>query len=149
MPSLFAPGSMGKTLPAPPALPKENPIERLRRKFSVLGFLCAIHPIVLYQDIIRDHHTVKAADLPKFTGRTVTFAGWLITGKVVKTRHGDPMKFLTFEDETGIVETVFFPKPYALFCHMLDYGKPYLLYGKIDTNWGALTLTVENTRSIS
>jgi DNA polymerase-3 subunit alpha/error-prone DNA polymerase len=58
------------------------------------------------------------------------------------------MKFLTFEDETGLVETVFFPKPYALFCHMLDYGKPYLLYGRVEANWGALTLTVEKPRPI-
>lgn len=145
-PSLFEPGSLGRA--AVPDLPKENPIERLRREFSVLGFLCSCHPIVLYQDILWDHHTVKARDLPKFTGKTVTFAGWLITGKVVKTKHGDPMKFLTFEDETGVVETVFFPKPYALFCHMLDYGKPYLLYGKLDSNWGALTLTVETTKPI-
>jgi len=151
-PSLFQksfflePGSMNKVAPPSPDLPKENPIERLRREFSVLGFLCACHPIVLYQNILRDHHTVKARDLPKFTGKTVTFAGWLITGKVVKTKHGDPMKFLTFEDETGVVETIFFPKPYALFCHTLDYGKPYLLFGKLDTNWGALTLTIEKTQ---
>jgi DNA polymerase-3 subunit alpha/error-prone DNA polymerase len=148
-PSFPEPGGMGKAIPPVPDLPKEHPIERLRREFSVLGFLCTVHPIVLYQDTIRQHHTVKASDLPKFTGKTVTFAGWLITGKVVQTRHGDPMKFLTFEDETGVVETVFFPKPYALFCHMLDYGKPYLLYGKLESNWGALTLTVEQTRFIS
>jgi DNA polymerase III alpha subunit len=42
-------------------------------------------------------------------GRRVRLAAWLITGKVVHTRHGDPMEFLTFEDETGIVETTFFP----------------------------------------
>ena len=94
------------------------------------------------------YHTVKARDLPKFIGKPITFAGWLITGKAVITKHGDPMKFLTFEDETGLVETVFFPKPYALFCHMLDYGKPYLLYGRVEANWGALTLTVEKPRPI-
>jgi len=32
---------------------------------------------------------------------------------------------------------------------MLDYGKPYLLYGKLESNWGAVTLTVEKTRPIS
>ena len=134
-------------LPAPD-LPKEIPMEKLRREFSVLGFLCAFHPMVLYRDILRNYHTVKAKDLSKFINRTIAFAGWLITGKVVITKHGDPMKFLSFEDETGLVETVFFPKPYALFCHMLDYGKPYLLYGRVEANWGALTLTVEKTRPI-
>jgi DNA polymerase III alpha subunit len=57
--------------------------------------------MVLYQDIFRDYHIVKAGDLSKFINRTITFAGWLITGKVVITKHGNPMKFLTFEDETG------------------------------------------------
>ncbi|MCP3875137.1 MAG: DNA polymerase III subunit alpha [Desulfobacteraceae bacterium] len=132
-----------------PDLPKENQVEMLRREFSVLGFLCACHPIILFKNIIQQYNTVKAKHLPKFINKKVTFAGWLITGKVVKTKQGDPMKFLTFEDETGIVETIFFPKPYALFCHMLDYGKPYLIYGKLESNWGAITLTVERTRPIS
>lgn len=39
-------------------------------------------------------------------------------------------------------------KKTPLFCHMLDYGKPYLLFGKLDSNWGALTLTVEKTQPI-
>jgi error-prone DNA polymerase len=129
-----------------PDLPKEDYIEKLRREFFVLGFLCNCHPIVLYKDIIQAHNAVKANQLSNFIGKKVIFAGWLITGKVVKTKHGDPMKFLTFEDETGIVETVFFPKPYALFCHMLDYGKPYLLYGRIDSNWGAVTFVVDKTK---
>jgi len=132
-----------------PDLPLEKPIDRLRREFSVLGFLCTCHPIVLYENVIKLCHTIKANRLPRYIGKNVTFAGWLITGKVVKTKKGDPMKFLTFEDETGIVETVFFPKPYALFCHMLSYGKPYLIHGKLDSNWGAITLTVDHTQPIS
>jgi len=59
------------------------------------------------------------------------------------------MKFLTFEDETGIVETVFFPKPYARFCHMLDYGRPYLIYGTPEDSWGAVTFTVEKVRPVA
>ena len=137
-----------RTKTAMPDLPAQDPVEKLRREFFVLGFLCTCHPIILFKDIIQQYNTVKAKHLPRFAGKKISFAGWLITGKVVKTRHGDPMKFLTFEDETGIIETVFFPKPYALFCHMLDYGKPYLLYGKLESSWGAVTLTVEKTHPI-
>ncbi len=149
-PSLFSDNDFDHTGPATamPSLPSENRIEKLRKEFFVLGFLCTCHPITLYRDIIARHNTVKAKHLSRFTDKKVTFAGWLITGKVVKTRQGYPMKFLTFEDETGIIETVFFPKPYARFCHMLDYGKPYLLYGKLESNWGTTTLVVEKTRPI-
>jgi len=131
-----------------PKLPPEDPVNRLRREFSTLGFLCTCHPIVLYKEAVRQLNTVKAKDLPRCANKTVSLIGWLITGKVVKTKKGDPMKFLTFEDETGIVETVFFPKPYAQFCHMLSYGKPYEIRGRVDTNWGAVTLVVDNTRPV-
>jgi error-prone DNA polymerase len=59
------------------------------------------------------------------------------------------MKFLTFEDETGLVETVFFPKAYARFCHMLDYDRLYLIFGTPDVNWGAVTLTVDTIRPVA
>lgn len=120
----------------------------VRREFKILGLLADGHPITRYTESIRGLSTVKAADLPKFAGKTVTVAGWLITGKVVRTKQGDPMKFLTFEDETGIVETVFFPKAYARFCHILDYNRPFLITGKVESDWGATTLTVSFTREI-
>jgi error-prone DNA polymerase len=145
-PSLF--DQTQETIPIP-ELPPDLPMDILRREFSVLGFLCQGHPILLYAHEIKQKKTVKAVDLSRHIGKRVGFAGWLITGKVVKTKHGDPMKFLTFEDETGIIETVFFPKPYARFCHMLDYGRPYFLIGKVESDWGAITLTVETSKWIS
>ena len=31
-------------------------------------------------------------------------SGWLLLGKFVSTGKNEPMQFLTFEDETGMVE---------------------------------------------
>jgi DNA polymerase-3 subunit alpha/error-prone DNA polymerase len=97
----------------------------------------------LFADKLQKRRTVKAVDLPRFIGRKVCLAGWLITGKVVSTKTGDPMEFLTFEDETAIVETTFFPQVYRRFCHIIDRQRPYLLTGNVEEDWGALTLTVE------
>jgi len=58
------------------------------------------------------------------------------------------MEFLTFEDETGIVETTFFPQTYNRFCHMIDRQRPYLLTGKVEEDWGAITLTVDQVETI-
>ncbi len=127
----------------PPSLPPDDERERLRREFDVLGFLCDRHPIELYGPTLQKLRTVKAVDLPRHLGKQVRLAGWLITGKVVTTKHGDPMEFLTFEDETGIVETTFFPETYHRFCHMIDRQRPYLLTGKVEEDWGAITLTVD------
>jgi len=133
----------------PPSFPPSDDVARLRREYGVLGFLCDRHPITLFADAIQSARTVKAFRLPHLAGRRVRLAAWLITGKVVHTRNGEPMEFLTFEDETGIVETTFFPDPYRRFCHMLDRHRPYLLEGKVETNWSAVTLTVERVEAIS
>lgn len=132
----------------PPRLPAADARERLRREFAVLGFLCDRHPMALYADAVRRAGAVKAVDVPRCAGRRIRFAGWLITGKVVATKQGEPMEFLTFEDETGLVETTFFPETYRRFCHLLDRERPYLLSGKVEADWGAVTLTVEQAASM-
>jgi len=126
-----------------PSFPPQKERERLRHEFEVLGFLCDRHPMVLYEDALKHRGVIKAIDLPRFAGRHVRIAGLLITGKVVHTKHGDPMEFLTFEDETGLVEATFFPKAYSRFCAMLGKDRPFILHGKVEEDFGAHTLTVE------
>jgi len=133
----------GPALPHMPDLPEDDALQRLRREFAVLGFLCACHPMTLFFDQLRHRRTVRAADIAKHTGRRVQFAGWLITGKTVLTAKGAPMQFVTFEDETGLVETTFFPNAFHRFSRTLDYGRPFLLSGRVEANWGAATLTVD------
>ncbi len=148
--SLFSSADKARTCqPPPPLLPPANERERLQREFAVLGFLCDRHPMELYDPILQKFRTVKAVDLPRHLGKQVRLAGWLITGKVITTKHGDPMEFLTFEDETGIVETTFFPETYHRFCHMIDRRRPYLLTGKVEEDWGAITLTVDRVERIT
>jgi len=134
--------------PAMPELPPEEPGQRLRREFAVLGFLCDRHPITLFADKLKGLGTIKARDVTACVGRRVRLAGWLITGKTVITKKGDPMEFVTFEDETGLVETTFFPQAYHRFCHILDHGRPFLLSGKVEANWHAATLAVDAVRPI-
>jgi DNA polymerase-3 subunit alpha/error-prone DNA polymerase len=134
----------GKTATiSPPRLPPDNRLDRLRREFTVLGFLCTCHPMEIYAAALHNLNTVKAALLPTLVGQRVRLAAWLITGKKVRTKNGDAMEFLTFEDETGIVETTFFPNAYQRFCHMLDLDRPYILTGLVEQDWGAVTLTVD------
>jgi DNA polymerase-3 subunit alpha/error-prone DNA polymerase len=132
-----------------PPLPPDDPLERLRREFAALGFLCDRHPMELYAHVVQRLGTIQAIEVPRHVGRKVRFAGWLITGKVVETKHGEPMEFLTFEDESGVVETTFFPDAYRRFCHIIDRERPYLLSGKVEEDWGAVTLTVERVSALT
>ncbi|MBE7461963.1 MAG: DNA polymerase III subunit alpha [Planctomycetes bacterium] len=132
---------------APPALTPTSEMERLRGEFDVLGFLCDQHPLELFRALLPDH-LVKAAALQRCAGRRVCLAGWLITGKVVHTRRGEPMEFLTFEDETGLIETTFFPRAYARYCDSLGLGGPFLLSGKAEEEFGVVTVVVEHVERL-
>ena len=133
----------------PPVLPDETESERLGREYEALGFLCERHPMELFSDSPARQHTVRVADLWQHVGKHVRVAALVVTGKMVRTKHGDTMEFLTFEDETGILETTFFPAAYRKFCHMIDRETPYLLSGKVEQEWGAITLTVGHVGKIA
>ena len=103
----------------------------------------------LFVDLPRRAATVKVEGIASQVGKRVRFAGWLITGKTVSTKQGEAMEFLTFEDETGLIETTFFPKTYARYCHLLTTGRPYLLSGLVEEDFGAVTVTVEAVALLS
>lgn len=53
------------------------------------------------------------------------------------------MEFVSFEDTTALYETTFFPRAYERFSRMLGYHRPYLLRGRVEEDYGAVSLTVE------
>lgn len=128
---------------APPILPRHDERELLRAEYRALGFLSTIHPIRLIDLIGSRVQAIKAASLKDHVGSTVCVMCWLLTGKMVSTKTGEVMEFLTFEDETGLIETTFFPAVYRAHAHELSSGKPYLLKGLVEADYGAITLTVE------
>jgi len=164
----------GADIPRPSLMP-DDPRARLQAEMQALGFLCDVHPMELLNKnpgrvlaISRDEHrqakpggahascpeavalrrVVKAKDLPLYAGRRVRCAGFLVTGKVVSTLKGEPMEFITFEDETGLMECTFFPETYRRFCHMLDHQRPYFIEGRVEEDYGAFTLTVDAVSKI-
>jgi DNA polymerase-3 subunit alpha/error-prone DNA polymerase len=139
--------SSGRKEPPPP-LPPPAKTECLRREYEVLGFLCSYHPLTLCGSRLQRYRRTRAVDLYRSIGRRIWFAGWLLTGKLVRTKSNEPMEFLTFEDETELVETTFFPRAYQQYAYMLSTGHPYWLRGAVDEDFGAVTLTVEKVERL-
>ena len=133
-------------LPQAPPLPPPDVRSTLRREYEVLGFLCDYHPLQILNYRGRGLHKIEV--LSERVGQRVQLVAWLLTGKLVSTRTGEAMEFLTFEDETGQLETTFFPEVYRTHAHMLRSGRGYLLTGIVEADFGALTLTVDSIRSM-
>lgn len=128
----------------PPALPPDDPQQRLRNEYRTLGFLCSRHPVLLFNAHRKQLQTVLACDIPSFAGsrERIRFLGWPVTGKIVGTKSGQPMEFLTFEDETDQVECTFFPDTYKRYCHLLHAKFPLLLEGFVEQDFAVSTLTI-------
>jgi error-prone DNA polymerase len=139
--SLFAPPP--SPLPRPPA---DDEPTLLRQEVETLGFLVSRHPLTLYQAMLTPLSWVPARDLRRWIGKRVTTLGWYVTGKLVETQDGEPMEFLSFEDTTAIYEATFFPETYRRFCHLIDRERPYLLEGRVEEDFGAISLTVDRVR---
>ena len=46
--------------------------------------------------------------------QNVTLVGWLITEKISETKRGEPMEFLTFEDQMAMHDATLFPDAYPV-----------------------------------
>lgn len=136
----------GIQLPQAPSLQPCKTQELRRQEYLVLGFLCDEHPLLLYGDKLQGR--ICASNIEQYKGKHISVAGWLLSGKLVSTKTGEVMEFLTFEDETGTVETVFFPGVYRRYARMLSSGCAYMLQGIVEEEYGAMTLTVDGLRKL-
>ena len=138
-------GVLGLDLTSPAAVPplaEYDGDRQLRDEYAVLGYLASCHPMALFARTLRAVRPVPAPELPRHAGKLVTCAGMLTTGKPVHTIHDEPMEFVTFDDGAGLIETVLFPEVYRRAAPLLFGPGPYLLRGKVEESYGAVTLTV-------
>ncbi len=132
--------------PAMPQIPDYDERTVLRHEMETLGFPISRHPLTLYQERLQKLAYVPVKELPRHVGRTVTTIGWWVTGKVVSTKRDEPMEFMSFEDTTALYETIFFPQAYARFARMISDTRPYVLRGRVQEEYGAVTLNVFDVR---
>lgn len=113
----------------------------LQYQYKMMGFLTVCHPVTLIE--CSKKLNIKARDIDKIVGKRVTLLGWCITAKTVSTKFGTNMEFVTFEDETGLIETVFFPDIYARYAFILEYHAAFVVSGLVTEEFGVSVLEVE------
>lgn len=126
----------------PPLLSEYTPDRRRKTEFELLGFSTDCHPMTLYRDSLRRFRLVSANDLHKHVGQAVLCAGMLTTAKPVHTAKDEPMQFATFDDGDGLIETVLFPEIHRTRGHVLFDTGPFIFRGKVEEEFGGITVTV-------
>ena len=130
----------------PPAMRNISYDQKLRQELEIYNSFISIHPMSYYRKTVKEKGMVPAKDIHKYTGKRINIAAILITSKTVMTKEDELMKFVSFEDETAIFEAVFFPKTYKKFALMLSYQRPYMLTGKVESEFNTVILNVMDVK---
>ncbi|HOW68628.1 MAG TPA: DNA polymerase III subunit alpha, partial [Verrucomicrobiota bacterium] len=85
--------------------------ERLEWETELLGFPVSGHPLALYDSIAWETYC-PVARLGDHVGETVVTCGLVVEQRIHHQADGQPMKFLTLADWTGMVETELFAATY-------------------------------------
>nr|MBA3710539.1 DNA polymerase III subunit alpha [Planctomycetota bacterium] len=144
----------------PPPVLRDLPIDQVRhRRFACLAFLPERHPLCLWR--LPKRTLMCRAITAAMKDRRVSLIAWPIARKQVsatylndedgkplpRPRH-EPMCFVTLEDETGLVETVWFPDAYHAYGVLLERGDPLRVSGTVDASYDFPTLTVERVETL-
>jgi len=132
--------------PRVPAVKDYDWCQALRSEAEAIGFIVSAHPLTLYKDALRRLRVLKASELERHVGKMVSLVGWQVTRKRLRTKHDEPMVFITFEDTQALYETVMFPREYRRFAPLTPAPGPFLVTGEVASEHGAVTVTIKNLR---
>ena len=121
----------------------------LAHELTLFGFPLRCHPLDLFKEAYDDLPITFAKNLRQHLGEKVTLIGWLITEKIISTKKGEPMEFMTLEDQTGMYDATVFPDTYRQYCHLLATNQAYVVTGLVETHFSTITVIVKTLRLLS
>lgn len=138
-----------------PRLPDIDARSQALEELELLGLTVHLHPTEVFErdDLERElgsqgyrrlrQQRIPCADLHQHVGQQVTVLGWLAASRRVRTQDGAWMRFLTFEDPSGLAEVVLFTQAYQRHGHRLAKHGPFYAVGTVESHFGACTLHAE------
>lgn len=108
-------------------------MKRLADEKELFGFYISSHPLADYRKHLQENGYVTMNEAAKkVSRRNIRSAAVVQAIKVIRTKRGDPMAFVTLSDETGEMEAVVFPDLYRDVNRFLEEETIIVLTGKIE-----------------
>lgn len=117
----------------------------LEKEKEVFGFYFSSHPVTMYKK--SNPYCVSLYAVDSYFGKTIDALVLVEKIKIISTKKGEKMAFLTGSDETGSKEFIMFPKIYKSY---LDVGKGDLLKirGRIEKRLDEYQIIVERLKKL-
>lgn len=134
---MFAPEAGGLDEPSLEG-PEWSDAERLANEKEALGFYITGHPLAAYTKAIRRFATATTASVAEMShGEEVAIGGLVVKNRILTTKHGDRMSFITLEDLHGFLEIVVFPELFKqaeelLMAVEMGEEQPVMVRGTVD-----------------
>ena len=104
--------------------------EKLEKEKELLGLYLSGHPLDDYREEIRQTATHTISELKSQRDKNqVRIAGQVTKMKVIQTKRGELMGFMTIADRRGEVETILFPKAFSKYQDDAKEGAMILIKG--------------------
>lgn len=143
--SLFDMGSAGSlNQPTLPDIAEWEEAERLKLEKEALGFYVSGHPLKKYADLLSKYtnaDTIAIQDLRD--GQAVRIGGLVKESKIIRTKKGEQMAFVTIEDLLGAIEAVIFPSVFSEVSGLLDNDNVLILEGKLQKKEESVTILAD------
>ncbi|MGM9526066.1 MAG: DNA polymerase III subunit alpha [Peptococcaceae bacterium] len=114
-----------------PDVPEFSQQELLAMEKQILGLYVSGHPLDAYQNVIREKASVTLAELTEEQDQQRIIVGGMISNfKINTTRKGDTMATCQFEDLTGSMDMLVFPKTFVHYRQMIQKDAIVLIKGR-------------------
>ncbi len=131
-------------LPAMPQIEEFSERKRLAFEKESLGFYISGHPLNRYEDILDKFTNANAISVKELKdGGAVRIGGIVTNTKVIKTKRGDLMAFVTIEDMHGLVEATVFSSAYNLVSDILFEDNPVIIEGRVQKDEQSVKILAE------
>ena len=115
----------------------------LEKEKEVFGFYLSKHPTTVFK---KDNpYCIEIKDIDDYYGRTIDNLLLIEKIKVIETKKGDKMAFVTGSDETGSKEFIFFPKVYRNY-EQLEKGLIIKTRGRVEKRLDETQTIVEKVK---
>ncbi len=132
-------------VPLLPEIQEWEEKQRLAFEKESLGFYISGHPLKGLEAVLEKFTNVNAMSVKESSdGTMVRIGGIVIATKVIKTKKGDLMAFVTLEDMHGSVEIIVFSNLYAVAEPMLFEDNAILVQGRLQKDEQSIRVIAED-----
>lgn len=132
-------------LPDEPELPQRD---KLADEKELTGAYFSDHPLLRLAKHADKRVTHLAQQLDETLARqTITLAGVVTSARVITTKKGDTMAFVSLEDPSGTVELTVFPKVFERTRELWQTDAVVFVKGKVDVREGKLQVVCDSAEA--